>query len=855
MKKFILSIFLALTLFITPASAEFFPDIIVTSPNGIWTDSRAYETLNDAISAVGANERTIKIVSPQTVTALTIPSNVTLEFERDGAIVNSGQLTINTRNIRAPDRQIFTGAGDVDFADGSVVRSAWFPSLYKAINLTNDDSVTLLVTSQAHVTTTCALGNDVILKWISPNNIIQVDSGVVFSNIKNIEAGNYQIFAGLGDYDFLDGTELKLNWFHSLQSVLAQVEDEEVTIIINEDSVIQADVTAAANEGIKVVKGGRLNIDAGVTLTINGSFSTGLYQVFSGAGSTLFGQLTPALYPEWWGIDGTNDEVQINLAITASNAGTGRIPVVLSGGPYSAADTIYMRHGVRLIGWGGMATSKIPTSANYEHQARINVSGSSVALDSLPADGTYITYSVENVSFVGDGHTGTESAVKLRQITRSYPLLKNVEISTFGGHGIEFIGDGCHSVGFENLQIQYCGYSGVYADVTYLNNITFSGGLVEGCGWDLGADNTGGAMHFITSTSFLINVENMTIESVGANNDLALTRTLLFTSGSTEPTVGQIIEGATSGHQATIVSATVESGAWGSGDAAGYLTVNLLDFTEKFYSRSEDINNITTAANNVLTSQAEAYNHNAAIWAEADVIGYLNITNCWFEQVSYASFSVLGASGTTRLNIAGSTLAGVCIQDGVLNIESSEIGSSWGIKSESGTVYRFGNRNTATGGTWFGEHGSTFYGLDRNDQLQADSLLLRDNSGSWTPAGKLAVVGTSSNANQLGAYRVYGDLVYFRGSTEFTKGTGTGNFTITGLPFTSDDTALSHTPITITIYQAGSANETIIADIDPDSNVVSVYMQPESTAVYIAADDTDLDAVATARVSGWYIKK
>jgi len=311
MKKFILSIFLALALFVTPASAEFFPDIIVTSPNGIWTDSRAYETLNDAISAVGDNKRTIKIVSPQTVTDLTIPSNVTLDFERDGAIVNSGQLTINTRNIRAPDRQIFTGAGDVDFVDGSAVRSAWFPSLYKAINLTNDDSVTLLVTSQAHVTTTCALGNDVTLKWDSPNNIIQVDPGVVFSNIKNIEAGNYQIFAGLGDYDFLDGTELKLNWFHSLQSVLAQVEDEEVTIIVNEDSVIQSDVTAAANEGIKVVKGGRLNIDAGVTLTINGPFSAGLYQVFSGDGSVTFGwgHLDRSV-PQWWGAlgNGVHDD-------------------------------------------------------------------------------------------------------------------------------------------------------------------------------------------------------------------------------------------------------------------------------------------------------------------------------------------------------------------------------------------------------------------------------------------------------------------------------------------------------------------------------------------------------------------
>jgi len=354
MKKFILSIILALTLFATPASAEFFPDVIVTSPNGIWTDSRAYTTLNDAIDAVGSNERTIKIVSPQTVTALTVPSNVTLDFERDGAIVNSGQLTINTRNIRSPDRQIFTGAGDVDFADGSVVRSAWFPTLYNAIDLTNDDSVTLLVTSQAHITATCALGNDVTLKWDSPNNIIQVDSGVVFSNIKNIEAGNYQIFAGLGYYDFLDGTELKLNWFHSLQSVLAQVEDEEVTIIVNEYSVIQADVTAAANEGIKVVKGGRLNIDTGVTLTINGSFSAGIYQVFSGDGAVVFPEGVVAGYagwankrriqvdPHWWGVTHDGDAAATTTALQKAIDSGGDIYCPIPGEKYNTNDTIVL---------------------------------------------------------------------------------------------------------------------------------------------------------------------------------------------------------------------------------------------------------------------------------------------------------------------------------------------------------------------------------------------------------------------------------------------------------------------------------------------------------------------------------
>jgi len=285
----------------TSASAEFFSDVIVTSPNGIWTDSRAYSTLNAAITAVGADQRTVKIVSPQVVTTLTVPANVTLVFERDGSINNSGQLTINTRNISAGSKQIFTGVGDIDFAAGSVVKTSWFPSLYDAINLTSDASLTLLVDNQAHVTTTCALGNNVTLKWDSPNNIIQVDAGVVFSNIKNIEAGNYQIFAGTGDYDFLDGTKLKLNWFNSLHSVVAQVESEKVTIEVSDENVISYDDTIPTNMEIKVLNGGILNIDAGRTLTINGPFSAGLYQVFSGDGSVAGLRETNVL---WFGATG-----------------------------------------------------------------------------------------------------------------------------------------------------------------------------------------------------------------------------------------------------------------------------------------------------------------------------------------------------------------------------------------------------------------------------------------------------------------------------------------------------------------------------------------------------------------------
>ena len=385
MKKFILSIILAIFLIVSPASAEFFPDVIVTSPNGIWTDSRAYNTLNDAITAVGANERTIRIVSPQVVTTLTVPSNVTLEFIRDGSITNSGQLTLNTKNIIAPNRQIFTGVGNIDFDAGSVVKTGWFSNIETAFALTDNDEITLIVSKPQTITASYSPGDDVHLKWENPGNILTVNAAVVVGNLKNIEAGNYQLFAGAGDFDFLDGTELKLNWFNQLSSVLTWVENEEVTIIVNEDSNVQASVATTANENLKILPGGKLSLPAGVTLTtvgsvnavpnafnlnatanlaINGPFNAGLYQVFSGAGLVDFGDgAITVIYPEWWGAiadDSTECATAFNSMIACINAhGTTGMAVSLSDGSYvvsTALTTIASEYGITFRGQGRIHT-------------------------------------------------------------------------------------------------------------------------------------------------------------------------------------------------------------------------------------------------------------------------------------------------------------------------------------------------------------------------------------------------------------------------------------------------------------------------------------------------------------------
>jgi beta-1,2-mannobiose phosphorylase / 1,2-beta-oligomannan phosphorylase len=305
MKKF-LYLILLISIFLSSVascSAEYFSDIIITSPNGIWTDTRTYSSLQDAITAVGSDDREIVIPNEQFVTTLTIPSNVRLKFLRDGSINNSGQLTINTTNISAENRQIFTGTGDIDFADGSIVKSSWFSTIGNAIDITEDDTVTLEITESYTISENTSIGNDVHLRWNSPN-IITISFGYTLSNINSIEAGKFQIFSGAGDFDFVDGARLNSAWFLHLRSLLTYAGDANVEIEISKEEVIDYNTTIAENISLNITNGGKLSPEAGVTVTINGPFKAGLYQVIDGAGLvTLSESATKLIFPQWRGGD------------------------------------------------------------------------------------------------------------------------------------------------------------------------------------------------------------------------------------------------------------------------------------------------------------------------------------------------------------------------------------------------------------------------------------------------------------------------------------------------------------------------------------------------------------------------
>ena len=345
MKKRIFTLAILLLTFASIAFSNYFPDVILTSPNGTWLDTRVYANIDNAVAAALATgeHRDLYIVRQEITTALTLHPALTVKFFGSGSIANSGQLTINTTNIIADNRQVFTGAGDIDWIAGSVAKTSWFVDLDWALEVTNDDTMVLKVTQAETTDDDMAVGDDVTLKWDSPF-IITVDAGDTLSNVKNIEAGNYQILAGAGDVDFLDGTRFKLDWVNRLRTILTWVETEDVTIVVSGSNQVTFTDTASANEYFDFTsEHGSFSRDGGVTLTFNspGHLNSPRHQIFTGAGDTAFTTSTGDIDPWWWGASpyaaaAVNDAAFADSIATLQSSGSYR----LRSGDYDTSNVI-----------------------------------------------------------------------------------------------------------------------------------------------------------------------------------------------------------------------------------------------------------------------------------------------------------------------------------------------------------------------------------------------------------------------------------------------------------------------------------------------------------------------------------
>ncbi|MDQ2999874.1 MAG: right-handed parallel beta-helix repeat-containing protein [Fibrobacterota bacterium] len=134
--------------------------------------------------------------------------------------------------------------------------------------------------------------------------------------------------------------------FGTLQAAVTYLGANTATLYVTDAQILTANLTIPSTISLVVLKGG--TIDGAFTLTLNGSFEAGLFQVFGGAVSVVFGNVSIRQIPApWFGAVGngsTNDRTAIiNAGVAAEAAGAA---VYFPKGTYFISASVTFNHDV-----------------------------------------------------------------------------------------------------------------------------------------------------------------------------------------------------------------------------------------------------------------------------------------------------------------------------------------------------------------------------------------------------------------------------------------------------------------------------------------------------------------------------
>lgn len=190
------------------------------------------------------------------------------------------------------------------------------------------------------------------------------------------------------------------------------------------------DITLTAH----VVCDGVFSINTGQVLTINGPFEAGLYQVFSGAGSVVFGSKAVSwAHPEWWATNTTPGTTDMTAAIQKAMAAHKNVELAATG--YNVTDTIVFSNGHQLKGQNKFSGYAYHTPQPYETYINFNSTSAKDLFDLDTNKSAYVFRAyIGGIHIVGnsaaDG-TGSQYSRYALYNSAAQSLFENLYISNF----------------------------------------------------------------------------------------------------------------------------------------------------------------------------------------------------------------------------------------------------------------------------------------------------------------------------------------------------------------------------------------------------------------------------------------
>jgi hypothetical protein len=230
--------------------------------------------------------------------------------------------------------------------------------------------------------------------------------------------------------------------------------------------VTTGNFTVPAHVTLKIEQGGTITVSSGKTLTINGPFQAGLYQVFAGSGTVEFGKGSVAeVLPEWWSNNTVPGSTDMGPALNSaaksisSHGGVIKLQCTTYLGSTSPNPENKTYRSVMFLGSNttlrgcGLGSSVITLSANSPAHAaiiqNINIGSGNrnITVEDVGLDGNAANQSAER-------HLGA-GFLRVRGLYLSRVEIKNVR-GTAGsgpGEGFHFDAGLCSDVFYTNCSV------------------------------------------------------------------------------------------------------------------------------------------------------------------------------------------------------------------------------------------------------------------------------------------------------------------------------------------------------------------------------------------------------------------